>query len=352
MIENNRKINLAITMGDPASIGAEIILKALKVSSLFDHANITIIGSRSHLEKTYNHLQNFDSLIHPDCLNIIEVDTPENIAWGEGNPDTGKASFLYLEDAIALTLKGKFDGIVTAPIAKYLWQSAGYNYPGQTEVLAEKSNTDKFGMMFIGKSPYTNWILRTILATTHIPLKTVSDALSESMMDAKLELLIENLKIDFNLDKPTIAVAGLNPHSGEDGKLGIEEKQWLNHWLEKARSKYSDVKLIGLIPPDIMWIQPTQAWFRDANINTPDGFLALYHDQGLIPVKAMAFDQAVNTTVGLPFVRTSPDHGTAFDIAGQGVANANSMICAIEWAIALCQNRLYSDLAPTQLILS
>lgn len=339
MTENNRKINLAITMGDPASIGAEIILKALRVSSFSAHANITIIGSRSHLEKTYHHLPNSDSLIHPDSLNIIEVDTPEKVTWGKGNSDTGKASFFYLETAIALTLEGKFDGIVTAPIAKYLWQNAGYNYPGQTEVLAEKSNIDKFAMMFLGKSPYTNWILRTILATTHIPLKTVSDSLSESILDSKLELLIENLKQDFNLDKPTIAVAGLNPHSGEDGKLGVEEKQWLNQWLEKEREKYPDVKLMGLIPPDTMWIQPTQAWFRDGRINTADGFFALYHDQGLIPVKAMAFDQAVNTTIGLPFVRTSPDHGTAFDIAGQGIANANSMICAIEWAIALCQNR-------------
>lgn len=342
--QSGSKVNLVITMGDPASIGGEIILKALSISSIHDRANITIVGSRSHLEKTYHHLQPFTSqeLIHPDSLNIIEVDTPENIIWGKGNQETGKASFLYLENAIALTLKGQFEGIVTAPIAKSLWQSAGYDYPGQTEVLAQKSGREKFAMMFLGLSPYTNWVLRTILATTHIPLKTVSDNLNSSILDSKLELLIENLKQDFNLEKSTIAVAGLNPHSGEDGKLGTEEKEWLQDWLINAQKKYPQVKLIGLIPPDIMWIKPTQAWFRDGNIDTPDAFLALYHDQGLIPVKAMAFDQAVNTTVGLPFVRTSPDHGTAFDIAGQGVANPSSMLSAIEWAIALCHNRKQS----------
>jgi 4-hydroxythreonine-4-phosphate dehydrogenase len=194
-------------------------------------------------------------------------------------------------------------------------------------------------MMFVGKSPYTAWTLRTLLATTHIPLTTVADTLNPSLMDDKLDLLMHTLKEDFNLLNPHIAIAGLNPHSGENGKLGTEEKDWLNDWLENARKRYPEAKLTGLTPPDTLWVKPAQAWYHDSNTATADGFLALYHDQGLIPVKSMAFDRAVNTTIGLPFVRTSPDHGTAFDIAGQGIANASSMIASIEWAIELCQSR-------------
>jgi 4-hydroxythreonine-4-phosphate dehydrogenase len=340
-LHHPHKINLAITLGDPASIGSEIILKALSHPLISTQADITIIGSQFCLEKTYNYFQNKTNLNlpHPDTLNILDINTSSDITWGEGNADTGKASFLYLEKAIELTLEGKFDGIVTAPIAKFLWQKAGYNYPGQTEVLAEKSGVDKFAMMFVGKSPYTGWILRTLLATTHIPLKAVADTLNPDLMDLKLDLLIHTLQQDFNLTHPHIAIAGLNPHSGEDGKLGTEEKEWLNDWLDNARKHYPQAKLTGLIPPDTLWVKPAQAWYHDSNIATADAFFALYHDQGLIPVKSMAFEQAINTTIGLPFIRTSPDHGTAFDIAGQGIANPNSMISAIELAIALCHNR-------------
>lgn len=340
------KINLAITLGDPVSIGGEIILKSLANPTLQEKANFTIIGDGRWLKYTYDSLIHKTNLAHPHKLNVIDVTNDFQGQWGKGDAESGKASFLYLQKAIELTQQGQFDGIVTAPIAKYLWQQAGYNYPGQTEVLAEKSATPKFAMMFVGKSPYTGWILRTILATTHIPLKAVSDSLNEDIMDMKLELLIKNLKEDFKLSQPTIAIAGLNPHSGENGKLGKEEQEWLENWLNKAKQKHPEVKLIGLIPPDTMWIKPTQAWFRDSKINTADGFFALYHDQGLIPVKAMAFDQAVNTTIGLPFLRTSPDHGTAFDIAGQGIADASSMTSAIEWAIYLGQNRQHPKTLP------
>ena len=338
---SSSKINLAITIGDPAGIGTEIILKALHKPNQFPNAEFTIIGSRSCLEQTYNHLQHVsnDNLAHPDTLNIIDVYTPDSFTWGEGSRETGKASFLYLEKAIELTKEGQFAGIVTAPIAKSLWQQAGYDYPGQTEVLAQKSNTDRFAMMFVGKSPYTGWVLKTLLATTHIPLNTVSTALNPELMSWKLDLLIKTLKEDFALTQPTIAISGLNPHSGEDGKLGTEEKDWLNDWLIQAQEQYPQCKLTGLYPPDIMWIKPTAAWFRSPDIPVADAFLALYHDQGLIPVKAMAFEQAINTTIGLPFIRTSPDHGTAFDIAGKGTANHGSMVSAMELAITLAQNR-------------
>jgi 4-hydroxythreonine-4-phosphate dehydrogenase len=191
----------------------------------------------------------------------------------------------------------------------------------------------------LGRSPHTDWVLRALLATVHIPLSQVPTALTPDVMTRKLELLLDCLAADFGLTTPRIAIAGLNPHSGELGQLGTEEVEWLQPWLENARSRYPQVQLEGLIPPDTMWVKPGQAWFRDGSIPTADAFLALYHDQGLIPVKLMAFDRAVNTTIGLPFVRTSPDHGTAFDIAGKGVASAQSMVSAIDWAIYLCQQR-------------
>lgn len=158
-------------------------------------------------------------------------------------------------------------------------------------------------------------------------------------MDRKLNLLIDCLQQDFGLSAPHIAIAGLNPHSGEAGKLGSEETEWLLDWLAAARRQYPQAQLTGLIPPDTMWVSAGQAWHTDPQASPFDAYLALYHDQGLIPVKLLAFDRAVNTTIGLPFVRTSPDHGTAFDIAGQGKARPDSMIAAIELAIALVQQR-------------
>ncbi len=337
----NRKVRLVITMGDVAGIGSEIILKALADSNITAQVDLSIVGSSSWLHYAYNHLKSRTNqpLANPETLNIIDVNIPLNCDFGVGNEKTGEASFVYLEQAIALTLAGKFDGIVTAPIAKYLWQKAGYDYPGQTEVLATKSGSERFGMMFVGKSPYTGWMLRTLLVTTHIPLAAVPTTLNPQLMNQKLDLLIQTLQQDFNLSHPHIAIAGLNPHSGEEGKLGTEEKTWLQDWLRQAQNKYHFAKLDGLIPPDTMWVKPAQAWYHDAQIQVPDAFLALYHDQGLIPVKSMAFEQAINTTIGLPFIRTSPDHGTAFDIAGLGIANANSMKSAIELAVMIQEQK-------------
>ncbi len=156
-------------------------------------------------------------------------------------------------------------------------------------------------------------------------------------MTQKLDLLIECLKNDFGIESPRIAVSGLNPHSGEQGQLGTEERDWLIPWLEEQ--KRTNLQLDGPIPPDTMWVKPGLAWYGNQNSNPADAYLALYHDQGLIPVKLMAFDRAVNTSIGLPFVRTSPDHGTAFDIAHKGIANATSMKAAIELANSLSIQR-------------
>lgn len=345
----NQRPRLAITLGDPAGIGAEIILKALADPSVTQGCDLTIIGSRSLLEITYQHLkQNGNvkakTLADPDTLSILDLPLESSVTFGRGKAETGAASFAYLEKAIALTLEGKFQGIVTAPIAKSLWKAAGYDHPGQTEVLAQKAGVDRFGMLFVARSPYTDWTLRTLLATTHIPLAQVSQTLNPQLMSLKLGLLIDCLHQDFAINNPKIVIAGLNPHSGEAGQLGTEEQEWLIAWLQQEQTKYPQVELIGLVPPDTMWVKPGQAWYGNSanghHLEAADAYLALYHDQGLIPVKLMAFDRAINTTIGLPFIRTSPDHGTAFDIAGKGVANANSMKAAIALAAELSQVRV------------
>jgi len=159
------------------------------------------------------------------------------------------------------------------------------------------------------------------------------------LMTRKLDLLLTTLRQDFGIEMPQISISGINPHSGEAGKLGTEERDWLIPWLEQAQQAHPDAKLTGPVPPDTLWVSAGQAWYDNVTACPYDAYLALYHDQGLIPVKLLAFDRAVNTTIGLPFVRTSPDHGTAFDIAGKGIARSKSMEAAIELAIALVNHR-------------
>jgi 4-hydroxythreonine-4-phosphate dehydrogenase len=339
----NHKINLALTVGDPAGIGTEVVLKALADPEVGQSCEVTVVGNLDLLIQAYEKLSltnNLVPLANPSQLSVIDVPLSEQIKdeiiLGIGNAASGAASFAYMEYAIAKTLAGQFHGIVTGPIAKSAWQAAGYNYPGQTELLAQKSGVDRFGMLFVARSPYTGWTLRTLLVTTHIPLSQVANTLKPELLTQKLDLLVECLQKNFGIEYGRIAIAGLNPHSGEQGKLGTEEIDWLIPWLEQERQNRPHWQLEGPIPPDTMWVKPGQAWYGNTHTPNPaDGYLALYHDQGLIPVKLMAFDRAVNTSIGLPFVRTSPDHGTAFDIAGKGIADATSMKAAINLAAEL-----------------
>jgi len=348
---------LALTLGDPAGIGPEVILKALRDPEVSKSCDVTVVGSRDLLVETYTKLQaeNSQPLANPAELSILDVlldkHIQDEIIIGTGNAASGAASFAYMETAIASTVAGQFDGIVTGPIAKSAWKAAGYNYPGQTELLAEKSGAKRVGMLFVarspfgrlpeGASPHSGWTLRTLLATTHIPLSQVPKVLTPQLMTEKLDLLVECLEKDFGLQSARIVIAGLNPHSGEQGQLGHEEQDWLIPWIEQERKNRPNLQLQGPIPPDTMWVKPGQAWYGSIEPSkAADAYLALYHDQGLIPVKLMAFDRAVNTSIGLPFVRTSPDHGTAFDIAGKGIADATSMKAAIQLAAELVSQRL------------
>lgn len=347
--QGQRRSRLAVTIGDPSGIGPEVVLKALADPEVVQNCDITVVGSRSLLQKTYAQLtqqipENREILRDPTSLSVLDVpldaQKEQQMTLGTGNAASGAASFAYLETAIAQTLAGKFQGIVTGPIAKSAWQAAGRAYPGQTELLAERASVSRFGMLFVARSPHTGWTLRTLLATTHIPLRQVADTLTPQLLTAKLDLLVECLHKDFGIEGARIAIAGLNPHSGEQGQLGHEEKDWFIPWLEQERQRCPHLQLDGLIPPDTMWVKPGQAWYGLSGIQAAhDAYIALYHDQGLIPVKLMAFDRAVNTSIGLPFVRTSPDHGTAFDIAGQGIADATSMKAALCLADELVQQR-------------
>ena len=236
---------------------------------------------------------------------------------------------------IEIVKKSPNSALVTSPICKKLWNSAGHNYSGQTELLSESCGSPNVGMLFTAKSPFTGWRFNTLLATTHIPLREVPYKLDKNLINSKLDLLYQFCK-KFK-DKPNIHIAGLNPHAGEEGILGTEEVDFINQAINDWKIKNPLANLSELISPDSCWISSAKAW-RGNKTNPPDGIPALYHDQGLIPVKIITLNYSVNTTIGLPIIRTSPDHGTGFDIAGKGIAQCQSMIEAIKTANDLLNN--------------
>ncbi len=331
---HDAKQRLVIALGDPAGIGMEVTLKALADPRRpADMPMPMLVGCRASLQKTADRLQaqTTDPFANPDALNIVDLPVPGGpLEPGEAGARSGEAGFRWLSRAVELVQQGHGRALVTAPIAKHAWHDAGHRYPGQTERLAELDGHKAASMLFTAVSPTTGWRLNTLLATTHIPLGQVPEVLSAELVERKLNELA-GFCLRFN-PAPQLLVAGLNPHAGEQGQLGREEQQWLNPLLEQWASNHPSVQLKGPLPPDSCWLSAAEAWRNAARQDGPDGILALYHDQGLIPVKLLAFDQAVNTTLGLSFLRTSPDHGTGFDIAGQGVARGASMLAAIQAA--------------------
>ena len=325
---------LAIALGDPAGIGAEVVLKALARPGPETEAPL-LVGCRRWLEQSYLQLRRQDCgpLRDPAELELLDLPLESPISSGESGAAGGAASFQWLTAASASVLSGRCHALVTAPISKANWHAAGHRYPGQTERLAELAGVEEASMLFTARSPRRDWRLNTLLATTHIPLAAVPAALSAERLQTKLDVLLafcQRFK-----PRPRLVVAGLNPHAGEEGQLGREELEWLTPALEAWRGRHPQVELIGPLPPDTCWLEAGRAWGGAADADAADGYLALYHDQGLIPVKLLAFDQAVNTSLGLPFLRTSPDHGTGFAIAGRGIARAASMQAAIEAALEL-----------------
>ena len=333
-MKNNPKI--VITVGDEAGIGPEIVLKGLASKEIPKDISILVVGNKKNLISKYLFLKSLgiEEIVDPNKLDIEDLKISVT-SIKEPSNDTGNASFLYLKHAIEIVQKLPNSALVTSPICKKLWNSAGHNYSGQTELLSEMCDCPNVGMLFTAKSPFTGWRFNTLLATTHIPFKEVPKKLNENLINSKLDLLYRFCN-KFK-EKPTLQVAGLNPHAGEEGILGTEEVDFINQAIHHWKIKNPLVNLSKLISPDSCWISSAKAW-RGNNTNPPDGILALYHDQGLIPVKIITLNYSVNTTIGLPIIRTSPDHGTGFDIAAKGIAQCQSMIEAIKTANDLLIN--------------
>ena len=269
-------------------------------------------------------------------INFLEISSSNN----DHKSSYGNSSFYYLKKAIEIVKQYRNSALVTGPVCKKSWSLAGHYFSGQTEVLAKLCGVKNFGMLFTAKSPITGWRFNTLLATTHVALCEVPKRLNTKLIHGKLDLL-KKFCIKYT-DKPTFKVAGLNPHAGEEGMLGNEEKDWLNDALINWNKSNKDIVLLGPLSPDSCWNSSAKAW-RDENAEKHNGILAMYHDQGLIPMKVIAMNYSVNTTIGLPFIRTSPDHGTGFDIAGQGIAQSQSMIEAIKAAIEITKNSRLLD---------
>lgn len=304
---------IAITMGDPAGIGPEICVKAVADSDVRKVCSPTIIGNAKMLRRTLQKLGiNFEIPLVDVGEDLDQFDTGTDAA------KTGKASAVYIETAVDLWRCGDADAIATAPISKKALSLAGYEFPGHTEFLAYLTGTERVGMSFFGGN------LRVVLLSTHLSL---IDAIKRVTSENLIELIsFSDLELTKLLGrKPKLAVAGLNPHASEGGMFGNEEASQIAPAVKTCEKNGVDVS--GPYSPDTIFLRCHRGEF--------DACIALYHDQATIPVKAFAFGSAVNVTLGLPLIRTSVDHGTAFDIAGKGVADASSMIAAIKLAAEL-----------------
>lgn len=319
---------IAITMGDPAGIGPEIVVK-LAADPTRVPTPIIVMGDAGALRRAV-HIIGADIQIRmvehaadvtmPHTLSVVQVgaELPADLIVGKVDARAGAAAYAYVERAIDLALAGDVCAIVTAPINKEAMAAAGIGYPGHTEILAARSGTTEFGMML------ANDELRVMLVSIHVAL---ADAIRAVTPEAELRAirLARDACRAFGIAQPRIAVAGINPHAGENGMFGREELDIISPAVLRARAEGIDAS--GPWPGDTVFMRARQGAF--------DAVVAQYHDQGLIPVKYLGVDQGVNITVGLPFVRTSVDHGTAFDIAGTGRADASSLAYALKTAVAM-----------------
>ena len=323
---------VVISVGDESGVGPEIILKALSSNEIPNNIDFTLVGSEKNLQNTYSHLRSLglENLENPKNLKIHDL----TISSSKNNSKSsyGNSSFFYLKKAIEIVKQYPNSALVTGTICKKSWSLAGHFFSGQTDVLAKSCGVKNVGMLFTAKSPITGWRFNTLLATTHIAICEVHKQLNAELIHTKLDLFKDFCHT--YTDKPILKVAGLNPHAGEEGILGNEEKDWLNDALIQWKKKNKNIKLLGPLSPDSCWNSSAIAW-NNKNAEKHNGILAMYHDQGLIPMKVIALNYSVNTTIGLPFIRTSPDHGTGFDIAGKGIAQCQSMIEAIKAAIEM-----------------
>jgi 4-hydroxythreonine-4-phosphate dehydrogenase len=307
-------MNIGITLGDVAGIGPEIVVKAL-ASGKLARARYYVIGDKQVA---------FDAAKRcrlPLSAPIIEAPVPNQVArvpLGRVSATAARAAVAWIQQGVLLCLDGTLDALVTAPLNKQGLWAAGINAPGQTEFLANLTRANRFSMMLVGGR------LRVALVTTHLPLNKVSRAISRGKIVEVIQLTHDVLP-RFGSKTRRIGVAALNPHAGENGALGDEEKKVISPAIADACRR--KINAVGPVPADTLFHRAYNGEF--------DAVVAMYHDQGLAPLKMLAFDTGVNVTLGLPFIRTSPDHGSAYDIAGKGIANPSSMIEAINLAVKL-----------------
>ncbi|TYB33098.1 MAG: 4-hydroxythreonine-4-phosphate dehydrogenase PdxA [Flexistipes sinusarabici] len=309
------KSRIVITLGDPAGIGPEITAKLLSHTWITDNYRIIISGNKHCLLKWIKNI--------PPHVDILEENKFSDFEFPTGRTDksAGEASIHYINKAVDLIQNGEADALCTCPINKKSIQMAGYDYKGHTDFLAELTNTPDYSMMLMCE------YMKVVLATTHIPLREVS----ESIKSDKLLKTIKNTHNAgrlFGTPEPKIAVSGLNPHSGDEGVIGFEEQEIIAPAIEEAENLSINVE--GPFAADSL--------FTEKNLYKYDFFIAMYHDQGLIPLKMKCFSEAVNVTLNLPIIRTSVDHGTAYDIAGKNIASENSLIRAVKTADKMVKN--------------
>lgn len=321
---STKRLTVAITIGDPFGIGPEVVLKAVR--SFGGQADFLIIGDRtvlSSLPKFLNTALRTNPHISIADLRLISEDS---IKWGRQSALSGRVSLAYIDYALKLIKDGRADCLVTAPVSKEAISRAGVRFSGHTEYIAKAFKVDKFAMMLIGDP------LRVTLVTRHLPLKAVAKAITEEKILGCIELSHMALKRYFGIKHPAIGVASLNPHGGEGGSIGEEEERVIKPAVAQAKKRFKNI--IGPVS--------SEALFYEAFRGRLDCAIAMYHDQGLTSLKMVARDNSVNVTLGLPFVRTSPGHGAAFDIAGKNLANPGSMIEAISLAIQMHKKGSYS----------
>lgn len=328
------KPKIGITIGDPNGIGLEVVLKTLLDERVLELCTPIIYGSAKVVgyhrnilgeeQLKYQNIRNANDAV-PGQLNIINLwQDNVNITLGNISEEGGKYAALSLEAATQDALKGSIHALVTPPIHKKAMQMVNFGFPGHTEFLAAKAGVKDVLMILTADT------LRVALVTGHIPLASVSKAINKENILRKLELLHASLRRDFGFDQPKIAVLGLNPHAGDEGSMGQEEQKEIIPAIQQA--KKNGMTVMGPYSAD--------GFFGSAQLGKFDAILAMYHDQGLAPFKALSFEVGVNFTAGLPFVRTSPDHGTAFDIAGQGIASEVSFRQALFAALDIYKRRL------------
>lgn len=326
---------IGITMGCPAGIGPEIILRfwvAYRATSSFQPV---VLGDIEVLENCARQLGLAVLLqpwqpgqaLSPEALHVLPVsrlDPPP--AWGKPTAVSGRAMGDCIVEAVRLVRAGSLAAMVTCPIGKDMLNAGGYRYPGHTEMLAALCKSSEYAMMMAGRC------LRVTLVTIHRPLAEVASVLNQEKVVRLIALTARSLRVDFALKHPRIAVAGLNPHAGEGGMFGREEQEIIAPAVARGQKELgAGCTVTGPFPPDTVFYQAAQGKY--------DAVVALYHDQGLIPFKLLHFKDGVNVTIGLPIVRTSVDHGTAYDIAGRGVADPASLAAAFELAARIVENR-------------